>query len=411
MAETKGTTLPLLLLLCSLSVVMHLKAFAVSHSNGDEVVYRALGDEMNWDLTHYTTRDHPKAGRFSWPLYRAPLFVHPPLLPLVLKASRALGDATVGGLAFLAAAMCLLLVLTQRALRSLNLSFTASALALGLAAACPVLLLSTMRLVPDGLVAIFLFAGISLAIEAFRKESARKMCVAGLLVALGLNAKYVAIIALPILPALQAFYLYQKRPAADEVSAARNPRSWRLFAILVAPVLLLGLQHHARFLLEYGTLLPTHLVTPDAGATLGRWSQSVYARTHFDMLWYLAAVFPLLGIFVFPQVYSILGQLLRERRWECTYVGIFLYLFCVLFAFQHNEMRYLAPAMPFLYISVAVIWDAGDRALKRKVGFLLVLSVVAMITTGYQNTIVWPKSIKVVPSLIEYVPLLQRFYL
>ena len=390
---------------------MHAKAFTVPHSNGDEVVYRALGDEMNWDLTHYTTRDHPRAGRFSWPLYRAPLFVHPPLLPLVLKASRALGDATVGGLVFLTVSMCLLLVFTQRALRSLDLGFTASAWGMVLAAACPVLLLSTMRLVPDGLVAIYLFGGISLAIEAFRKESAGKMCVASLLVVLGLNAKYVAIVALPILFALQAFHLYRKSQDASAGSALRNPTHWRLFAILVLPVLLLGLQHHVRFLLEYGTLSPSLLVTPDEGAILGRWSQSVYARTHLDMLWYLVAVFPLLLIFAFPQVYARFGRLLRERRWEFVYVAIFFYLFGVLFAFQHNEMRYLAPAMPFLYVSIAVIWHVGDRALKRKVFFLLVVSLVTMITTGYLNTIARPKSIKVVPSLIEYVPVLQRFYL
>ena len=174
-------------------------------------------------------------------------------------------------------------------------------------------------------------------------------------------------------------------------SALRNPTHWRLFAILVLPVLLLGLQHHVRFLLEYGTLSPSLLVTPDEGAILGRWSQSVYARTHLDMLWYLVAVFPLLLIFAFPQVYARFGRLLRERRWEFVYVAVVFYLFGVLFAFQHNEMRYLAPAMPFLYVSIAVIWHVGDRTLKRRMLYLLVISFVTMITTGYLNTIAWPK--------------------
>jgi hypothetical protein len=407
------TRLPLSLLLffCALSVLLHLRSFTVPHQAGDEVVYRTLAGEMEWNLSHYTTMDRAPVNGLPWPLYRSPLFIHPPLLPLVLKLGNAIGDSTPGGLVFMIASMCLLLAFVARTLRSFEASQTVTGWALALTTLCPVLLVTTTRLIPDGLLAIYLFCGISLAIESFRDGSSRKMLVAGLLLVVGFNAKYTALVALPILPALQAFHLHARGGHDDLARTIRDPRNWRLFAVLLVPVLLFGLQHDYRFLMQYGTLSPAPLVTPDAGATLSPWVESVYARTHLHMLWYLLAIFPLLSIAASRRFHRTTLAILRDRRWECVYVLIFLYLVGILFAFQHREMRYMAPAFPFFYVSIALTWRYHDVAWRRRVAYLVVLSLVLMVTTGYANTIAHPTNAKIVPSLIQYLPGLAKFYL
>ena len=194
MVPEKTNTLPILLFFCIVSVGLHLPSFGLEHEAGDEIVYRVLSAEMGWDLSHYTTMDHPRLSKNNFPLYRAPLFAHPPLLPLILKGAREVGDPTLLGLAFLAGSMCLLLVFIRRTLLSFAMSPNAIVWALALASFCPVLMLTTTKLLADGLLAIYLFCGISLAIESFRDDSAgsaglaacvRKMLVAGLLLAVG----------------------------------------------------------------------------------------------------------------------------------------------------------------------------------------------------------------------------------
>ena len=402
---------PLLLFFCALSVGLHLRSFVVPHQAGDEVVYRTLAGEMGWDLSHYTTMDRAPVNEHPWPLYRSPLFVHPPLLPLVLKLGNALGDATAGALAFMTASSCLLLAFVSRTLRSFDTSETVTGWALALTTLCPVLLFTTMRLFTDGLLAIYLFCGISLAVESFRDGSSRKMFLASLLLVVGFNARYSALVALPIVPALQAFHLHEQGRRDGLPQAIRDARNWRLFVVLLVPVLLFGLQHYYRFFLHYGTLSPARLTTPDAGATLSPWVQSVYARTHLHMLWYLLAICPLLLIVASGRFHLTTLRILRDRRWECVYVLIFLYLFGVLFALQHSEERYLAPAFPFLYVSIALTWRYHDVAWRRRVAYLMVLSLVFMVTTGYENTIGHPTNAKIVPSLIGYLPALKRFYL
>jgi hypothetical protein len=79
------------------------------------------------------------------------------------------------------------------------------------------------------------------------------------------------------------------------------------------------------------------------------------------MLWYLLAICPLLLIVASGRFHLTTLRILRDRRWECVYVLIFLYLFGVLLALQHTEERYFAPVFPFLYISIALIWVPERR--------------------------------------------------
>ena len=154
MVLKKANTLPILLFFCVVSIGLHLPSFGLEHKAGDEIVYRALSVEMGWDLSHYTTMDHPRLSKNNFPLYRAPLFAHPPLLPFILKLAREVGNPTSLGLAFLAASMCLLLVFIRRTLLSFGMSPGAIAWALALTSFCPVLMLTTTKLLADGLITL-----------------------------------------------------------------------------------------------------------------------------------------------------------------------------------------------------------------------------------------------------------------
>lgn len=97
-----------------LFALLHLNAFFVAHVEGDEVVYLTLSREMNWDLTHYTTKDDPIVSQFPHNSYRLPLFTHPPLFPWLLKVGDTLGNSIATGLTIELLAMGLLFVFTAR---------------------------------------------------------------------------------------------------------------------------------------------------------------------------------------------------------------------------------------------------------------------------------------------------------
>src|ERR1700733_6103280 len=68
------------------TVLLHCPMLFKSHFEGDEVAYFVLSQRMGWDLSNYTTKDDPRVNTFPYTIYRNPVFHHPPLLPLVLKA-------------------------------------------------------------------------------------------------------------------------------------------------------------------------------------------------------------------------------------------------------------------------------------------------------------------------------------
>ncbi len=202
---------PLFILFCALSILLHLKSFTVKHVEGDEVVYLTLAREVNWDLSHYTTMDDPRVSQFPYGTYQAPLFIHPPLFPLVLKIGYALGNPVMVGLIFQNLAMMFLLFFVWRVCVFLDISKYLVPIVFATFIFCPILLFDTTRLHMDGLLAIFAFCGISLYIEAIYSESVPKAFYAGLILITALNIKFQAVLILPPLLFIQAAYLYSKR--------------------------------------------------------------------------------------------------------------------------------------------------------------------------------------------------------
>ena len=147
----------LFILFCALSILLHLKSFTVRHIEGDELVYLTLAKEVNWDLSHYTTMDDPQISQFPYGTYKQPLFIHPPLFPLVLKIGYALGNPVMIGLIFQNLAMMFLLFFVWRTCVFFDITRNLVPMIYATFVFCPILLFSTTRLHIDGLLAIFAF--------------------------------------------------------------------------------------------------------------------------------------------------------------------------------------------------------------------------------------------------------------
>lgn len=72
----------------AVTILLHCPMLFKPHSEGDELAYFVLSQRMGWDLSNYTTKDDPRINKFPYTIYRNPVFHHPPLLPLVLRAGR-----------------------------------------------------------------------------------------------------------------------------------------------------------------------------------------------------------------------------------------------------------------------------------------------------------------------------------
>jgi len=154
-----------------ISGLAHVKSFSATHIEGDETVYLTLSQEMNWNLTHYTTMDDPKVSHYPYATYRHPLFVHPPLYPLILKIGGIFGQPLVAGLLFVNLSMGLLLLYAWRVMVMLQISPRWSVVAFVGIVFCPLLFFSTSRLHTDGLLAIWLTCALVAYMEALDTES------------------------------------------------------------------------------------------------------------------------------------------------------------------------------------------------------------------------------------------------
>ena len=133
MNETTENTLPatggrehyplwLLAFFLIVMVLLHLPSFSARHHEGDERVYLMLARDMSWDLSYYTTRDHPYISKYPYSIYRAELFHQPPLYPLILKAGIKARAVILTGLSFQVFSMGLLLVFARQASKRHHLS-------------------------------------------------------------------------------------------------------------------------------------------------------------------------------------------------------------------------------------------------------------------------------------------------
>ena len=402
------------------SGLAHVKSFSATHIEGDETVYLTLSREMNWNLTHYTTKDDPNVSRYPYATYRHPLFVHPPLYPLILKMGGIFGQPLVAGLLFANLSMGLLLLYAWRVMVMLRISPRWSVVAFVGILFCPLLFFSTSRLHTDGLLAIWLTCALVAYMEALDTGSDGRALLAGGLLVVAMNMRYTGIIALPLLFLIQGYYLHrlslQRDPSAHKGRSAtwntafKRPH-WRVFAIVMALVLTLGMQHYYRVFATFGTLLPGSITVPDSDVTaFSPFMRIVLERSRWQTLFYFAAIFPIALMFITPWPYRIARASSRRGEWGPIFLCTFLFSLALTLIFTHTQIRYFALAMPALYLCLPMFLERSTPRVKAVFTGLGLVSLWLMLTTGFLWTTVLDQSAAIIPSVYYYFPFLKPWF-
>jgi hypothetical protein len=424
-----------------ITVLTHCPMLFKPHAEGDEFVYYVLSQRMGWDLSDYTTKDDPRVNDLPYTIYRGPVFHHPPLLPLVLKAGsrftmnpllRLPGVATPRGKAdtrslvvpgeCVAAAFLFEVFVCVAALwyawrfaQLVGIEPQWGVAALVGMTICPLVLFSTVRIHHDGLMGLMLVCGLVAFAEALERGRIIFAVEAAIWLVATMNVRFNAIVALPII-LLMPFY----RRAAPVVSArgriAKAPASslspgqprWLISAIVIVAVSTAGLQHYVRLFAAYGTLWPSAMIQPLAGVS--KFSPLLALVDKMDrtwVCWELAAMFPLALLFGAP--WNVRGFIedLRCRRWPAAFVVAFAFLFAVQLVFAYKPVRYFAAVAPLMHlcwpyllrIKPPRLWIAWST------WGLAGITALLMVTTGFLNaTLHDPDQAAVIPSLVFYWP-------
>jgi hypothetical protein len=438
----------------AITVLIHCPMLFKPHSEGDEFVYYVLSQRMGWDLSNYTTKDDPRVNELPYTIYRGPVFHHPPLLPLVLKAGSQFtmnpllslpGVATprakaapqsliVPGPCIAAAFLFEVFVCVAAlwymwrfaALVGIEPQWGVAAL-IGLAV-CPLVLFSTVRIHHDGLMGLMLVCGLIAFAEAL--DRGRVICAveAALWLVAAFNVRFNAIAALPII-LMMPFYqsaIYHGAtggqpgmgrgalaPPRTRSARLARPR-WIIVAIVFVAVLTAGLQHYFRLFAAYGTLWPTTMIQPLPGVTKFSPLLALVERMSRSwVLWELAAMFPLAVLFVAPWNFRQYAEDLRCRRWPAFFVGAFGFLFAVQLFFAYKPVRYFAAVTPLMHLCWPYLLKIKppQQWLAWSTWAVAGLTLLLMVTTGFLNaTLHDPDQAAVVPSLVFYWPPFARAY-
>jgi hypothetical protein len=425
------------------TVLVHIPMLFKPHSEGDEFVYYVLSQRMGWDLSNYTTKDDPRVNDLPYTIYRGPVFHHPPLLPLVLKAgsqftmnpllllpgvpaprtkadSRSLivpRECVAAAFAFQVFVCVAALWYTWRFATLVELEPRWGIAALVGITLCPLVLFSTVRIHHDGLMGLMLTCGLVAFAEAIDKGRILCAVEAAVWLVAAMNVRFNAIAALPVVLLMP---LYRRAPDHDSQARRKSgnartatsmpiPQSrWLLATVVFVPVLTLGLQHYVRLFAAYGTLWPSAMIQPLSG--VNNFSPLLALVEKMDrrwICWELAAMFPLAILFVAPWNLRQFVEDLRHRRWGVAFVAAFSFLFAVQLVFAYKPVRYFAAVTPLMHLSWPYLLKTGaSRPWALWIGWGIAgVTALLMITTGFLNaTLHEPDQAAVVPSLVFYWP-------
>jgi hypothetical protein len=407
---------PIILLAITLSVLMHARSFLTIHREGDEIVYLSLSREMNWDLSHYTTQDDANVSKYPGSIYRSSLFHHPPVFPLMLKLGTALfSDPVFMGLLCENVAIWLLLYYAWRWMVFQQMPVAWGTVAVVGVTFCPLLLSSSVMLHHDCLMGCLMAAGLVAYIEALQQPTLMRAVVAAVLLCLGFNVRYNALIFIPVLVALP-IYDFRCFPRAQAISGSSSKKKisrtdprWRVCAIVFATLIVVGFQHYYRVLWAYGSLMPSRFlqIDPDA-AEFSPFLRAVLEAKPWKTVLNLVLIYPILLSFLLPPIYAPVVRALRAGSREVLFVPVFLYLLAVELYFSYSQLRYFATVTPCLFLGLPYLIREQSARYRTIMSGLAAVSLMQMLATGFLKTQISPPgTMAIIPAIYVYLPMLQ----
>lgn len=431
------------------TVLLHCSMLFKPHSEGDELAYFVLSQQMGWDLSNYTTKDDPRVNTFPYTTYRNPVFHHPPLLPLVLKAGahftanpllqftraappRSRNGATADYVAAapVAAAFLFNVVVSVAALWYVCrlLILCESGPQYGVAALvgitlCPLLLFSTVRIHHDGLAGLLLLCGFIAFAESLERRTILSGLEAAFWLVAAMNVRFNAIAALPLILFMPVYAFTRPRFSASKSAAearvepARSTKSrpaWLAPTIVLGAVLTLGMQHYYRLIATYGTLWPEAFVQPIGDvAKFSPFLAIIERMTRSWVCWELAAMFPLAVLFAAPWAVRHYGRDLQARKWPAWFVLVFVFLFVTQLGFSYKQVRYFAAVTPFMHVCWPYLLRLSPlrERVQWSIWGLGGVTLLLMVTTGFFNASLHdPDQTLILPSITIYWPTLLDAY-
>jgi hypothetical protein len=413
------------------------------HAEGDEVVYYVLSQRMGWDLSNYTTKDDPRVNDFPYTVYRGPLFHHPPLLPLVLKAgsyftanplllvpgvatprakpgtltSNVPGECVAAAFLFEVFVCLAALWYAWRLADLVGIESRYGAAALIGITLCPLVLFSTVRLHHDGVMGLMLLCGLVAFADALERRRVMPALAAAAWLVAAMNVRFNAIAALPAILFMPLYWFARRarsssppsRAAAGESSSFGSLRlRWVVPAVVLGAVLTLGMQHYYRLFAVYGTLWPSSIIQPIGD--VAKRSPFLALTEKVDrswICWEFAAMFPLAILFVTPRNLRQFVRDLRGGSWSAAFVAIFGFLFVIQLGLAYKPIRYFAAVTPLMHLCWPYLLRNRPQSdwLASSTWGVAGLTLLLMITTGFLNASLHaPDQAAVLPSLTVYWP-------
>ncbi len=403
-----------LLMAWALNLLLHIPSFNRTSWIGDEYVYLTLANEMQWNLSNYTTAAHPEISAWPVSIYSQPLFHQPPLLlPLILKAGLAFNQPRIAALLFANATMGLLFIHLLVCWRRLKVEYGWQVLGLLSASFAPLLLFSTTRIHTDATAGIFIACGIISYIESLERNSYRWAIWSATLIVIALNLRYTSLICLPILLLGHLYYATGRSCAEGTPNESGSftvgrGKHWRILVIFLIAIGTLGLQHYYRIFFTYHTILPSGFMQQDTSAAFIKWTET---RTRTRNIVNFSLLIPLLFILIKPGALRVILRGLYRRDWGAFLVLGSIYLICCLLVLSYHELRYFAAATPLFYGCLAWVLSNDDDQAQPFYLLLALFSLFSMAIVGYREAVIRPdQMITIVPLLYELIPSLKQFW-
>lgn len=396
-----------ILLLLMLVVFFQVSSLMAPHREGDEMVFLALSQNMSWGLSDYTVMDIEPLNQFANRLYRAPIFMHPPLFPLILKLGGVFANTIVFGVIFNGLMKLWLAIVIYWVALELQFHERAAQAASIMVIACPVLGFVGSRVLADSVFVALLWTSILYLLRALHQKSDAALLLSALVFAFFLNTKFQAVLILPgylMSWVLVGFWISRRRASFQSLVPIT----------LIASVILIGfgMVHYFRLFNAFGIEGTRDLMVVER--PINDFIRRVGSRQLLPMTVYLLLIFPLFIILVIPRVWSGFLQQLRNSReqqqgWMVAALPISFTMGLVSVWFFQQE-RYWAPVIPMGFLLVArmlvPLRDASNtfRALLIP-GFIGILFI-----GNFMTNVLTPGSMTAVvsPVLFRFFPFLVR---
>lgn len=375
------------------------------HVEGDELVYLTLSKNMGWDLSNYTVMEDAPLNQFSNRLYRQPVFMHPPLFPIILKAGSTLVNPVLFGLLFNGLLKFALAILMWHFALALGASLITAQIAAIFVTACPILGFVSSRLLVDMGFTISLVAMIYLLIRAGIDQTRKNLILAVICCCILLNTKIQAITYLPLFAVL-----YGLAAGNALKKGEMTPTSVRNQVLMgIALIGIIGFSHHLRLLFSLGYQECLHLM--DAETPLNPFQLRIVARSSLKFLVYLVMIHPIFLILMQPRFWLEIRQSLGAIPRPVMYLGLSLLYCAVITHFSSSSQeRYWAHVFPLAFLFVAVLCEkrSAPSPITLDLGLLYAGYFVLLFMNNFLTNVLLAgsRTAIVFPALLEFFPFL-----